>query len=106
VTPETDIEFTITVAAAEGCLIVTLRFSIEADREEIEACMGDIACAFNAVEPLTEIELQGLYWQQERVSEFEDSVQLRKAFSDPTYPERFEAALKAANYSIAGRALH
>ena len=72
----------------------------------VEACMAEITRAFCAVEQLTEVELQGLYWQQERLSEFEDSVILRKPFTDPDYPARFDAALKASRLNFISPALH
>ena len=66
----------------------------------VEACMAEITRAFGAIEPLTQVELRGLYWRQERISELEDSVQLRKAFTDPDYPARFDAALKATRLEV------
>ena len=98
--------FTITVAASQESLTVTLRFPAAADRRMVEACMAEITRAFCAVEPLTDVELRGLYWRQERISEFEDSVQLRKAFTDPDYPARFDAALKATRLGFLSPALH
>jgi hypothetical protein len=104
--PAIHIDFTITVAAFQGYLIVTLRFPIKADREAVEAWMGNIACAFNAVEPLTDVDLRALYWRQYRISDLEDSVELRKAFTDPEYPEKFDAALKASSGNVGSMELH
>lgn len=72
----------------------------------VEACMAEIVRAFGVVEPLTEMELRGLYWRQERISDAEDSLQLRKAFTDPDYPARFDAALKATRLGLLSPALH
>jgi hypothetical protein len=77
-----------------------------ADRRMVEACMAEISRAFCAVDPVTDVELRGLYWQQERISEVEDSVKLRKAFTDPDYPARFDAALKATRLSFLSPAFH
>ncbi len=87
-------------------LTVTLRFPATVDRRLVEACMAEITRAFCAIEPLTEMELRGLYWRQERISDAEDSLQLRKAFTEPDYPARFDAALKATRLKFLSPAIH
>jgi hypothetical protein len=76
---------------------VTLRFPAATDREVIEAYMARIAGAFAQVETLTETEMQQLFWQQRQVSQTEHCVILRRAYTDPEYPKRFDAAFRKLN---------
>jgi hypothetical protein len=99
-------DFTITVEASEGSLIVTLRFPAAAEQRLVEWCMAEVARAFRTIEPFTDVELRGLYWRQQRISDVEDSVQLRKAFTDPDYPGKFDAALKATRLNFVRMVMH
>ncbi len=76
-------------------MIVTVQFPSAAERRVVEECMAEIASAFCAIEPLSETAFRELYWRQHQVSQTEDSILLRKAFTDPAYPRKFDAALKA-----------
>jgi hypothetical protein len=83
--------FVISIIAADGILLVTLRFREDADRDAIESCMFQIADAFAVVERLSAKELQDLLWEQKRLSKTEHCLTLRRRFSDPNYPQNFEA---------------
>jgi hypothetical protein len=84
----------ISIITAEEMLLVTLRFAPSADREVLECCMFQIAEAFAAVEGLSEKELQDLFWERKRLSATEHCITLRRRFSDPAYPQKFEAAFR------------
>jgi hypothetical protein len=73
---------------------VTLRFNAGVDRDAIEACVFQIADAFAAVECLSQKELKELYWEQKRLSQTEHCITLRRRFSDPEYPQKFDAAFR------------
>ena len=75
-------------------LLVTLRFRAGADRGAIECCMFQIADTFAAVEELSEKEMQDLFWEQKRLSQTEHCMTLRRRFSDPDYPQKFDAAFR------------
>jgi hypothetical protein len=86
--------FAISIIAANEILLVTLRFRAGADRDAIECCMFQIADAFAAVERLSAKELQDLFWEQKRLSQTEHCITLRRPFSDPEYPQKFDAAFR------------
>ena len=73
---------------------MTLRYNAGADRDAIEACMFQIADTFAALEGLPEKELQDLFWEQKPLSPTEHCITLRRHFSDPEYPEKFDAAFR------------
>ena len=73
---------------------MTLRFHAGVDRDAIESCMFQIADTFAAFEGLPEKELQDLFWEQKRLSPTERCITLRRHFSDPEYPEKFDAAFR------------
>jgi hypothetical protein len=73
---------------------VTLRFHTGADRDAIEACMFQMADIFAAVEGLSEKEMQDLLWEQKRLSQTEHCITLRRRFSDPDYPQKFDATFR------------
>jgi hypothetical protein len=50
--------------------------------------------AFAAVERLSEKELQDLLWEQKRLSRTEHCITLRRRFTDPEYPQKFDAAFR------------
>jgi hypothetical protein len=56
--------------------------------------MFQIADAIAAVELLSEKEVQDLFWEQKRLSQSELCVTLRRRFSDPAYPQKFDAAFR------------
>jgi hypothetical protein len=86
--------FAIFILAADGILLVTLRFHPGVDRDAIESCMLQIADAFAVVERSSAKELQDLLWEQKQLSETEHCLTLRRCFSDPHYPQNFEAVFR------------
>src|SRR5271167_4735544 len=90
----------VSIIPADRELFVTLRFGAGAEREAIEACMFQIAGAFAAVECLSEKDMEGLFWEKKRVSDTEYCVVLRRAFADPDYPQKFDAAFRKLNGDI------
>jgi hypothetical protein len=54
--------------------------------------MFQIVDTFAVVEGLSERELQDLFWEQKRLSPTEHCITLRRHFSDPEYPQKFDAA--------------
>jgi hypothetical protein len=94
--PRTPIKtpFAISIIAADEILLVTLRFYAGADRDAIEACMFQIAETFAVLEGLSEKELQDLFWEQKRLSLTEHCITLRRGFSDPDFPQKFDAAFR------------
>jgi hypothetical protein len=56
--------------------------------------MFQIADAFAAVERLSAKELQDLFWEQKRLSRTEHCFTLRRRFSNPEYPQQFDAAFR------------
>lgn len=89
--------FTISIIAADEILLVTLRFRPGADRDAIEACMFRIADTLAAIEEHSEKEMQGILWEQKRMSRTEHCITLRRNFSDPEYPRKFNAAFQRLN---------
>lgn len=87
-------------------LLVTLRFRAGADRDAIECCMFQIADAFAAVECRSEKEGQDLFWEQKRLSPTEHCVTLRRRFSDPEYPQKFDAAFRRLTGDLDNVRLH
>jgi hypothetical protein len=65
-----------------------------ADHEAIECCMFQIVDALAAVEGICEKDLQGLFWERRRLSPTEQCVTLRRKFSDPDYPRKFDVAFR------------
>jgi hypothetical protein len=94
------------IIVADEILLVTLRFSAGADRDAIEACMFQIAGALAAVERISEKELQGLFWEQKRLSRTEHCITLRRHFCDPEYPQKFDAAFRRLTGQPDGVRLH
>jgi hypothetical protein len=74
--------------------LVTLRFHAGADRDAIEACMFQLADAFAVVEGLSGKEMEDLFWERKRLSRTEHCITLRRRFSDPEYPQKFDAAFR------------
>jgi hypothetical protein len=101
-----DTPFAVSIIAADEILLVTLRFGAGAARDAIEAFMFQIADAFAEVERLSEKDLQDLFWEQKRLSLTEHCVVLRRKFSDPDYPQKFDAALRKRTGDIKNRAVH
>jgi len=89
---ETPVE--ISIIASDEVLLVALRFRSGADREAIECCMFQIVDALAAVEGICEKDLQGLFWERRRLSPTEQCVTLRRKFSDPDYPRKFDVAFR------------
>ena len=56
--------------------------------------MFQIVDTFAVVEGLSERELQDLFWEQKRLSPTEHCIILRRRFSDPEYPQKFDAAFR------------
>jgi hypothetical protein len=56
--------------------------------------MFHIADALAAVERLSEKKMQDLMWEQKRLSQTEHCITLRRRFSDPDYPQKFDAAFR------------
>jgi hypothetical protein len=56
--------------------------------------MFQIVDTFAVVEGLSERELQDLFWEQRRLSPTEHCITLRRRFSDPEYPQKFDAAFR------------
>jgi hypothetical protein len=106
--PRTSIKtpFAISIIAADEILLVTLRFRAGADRDAIECCMFQIADAFAAVEGLSEKEMQGLFWEQKRLSPAEHCITLRRYFADPEYPQKFDAAFRRLTGNVNSATLH
>jgi hypothetical protein len=79
-----------------------LRFNVGADRDEIEACLFQIADAFADVEG----QVQDLLWEQKRLSQTEHCITLRRHFSDPEYPQKFDAALRRLTVDLDSARFH
>jgi hypothetical protein len=56
--------------------------------------MCQIADTFTAPEGLSEKEPQDLFWEQKRLSATELFIALRRQFSDPDYPQKFDVAFR------------
>jgi hypothetical protein len=98
--------FAISIIAADEILLVTLRFLAGANRDAIEACMFQIADTFAALEGLSGKELQDLFWEQKRLSRTEHCITLRRQFSDPDYPQKFDAAFRRLTGDLDGAHFH
>jgi hypothetical protein len=68
--------------------------------------MFQIADAFAAVERLSEKEVQDLSWERKRVSPTEHCITLRRRFSDPEYPQKFDAAFRRLTGRINTARIH
>jgi hypothetical protein len=68
--------------------------------------MFQIADAFAAVERLSEKEVQDLFWERKRVSPTEHCITLRRRFSDPEYPQKFDAAFRRLTGQINSARIH
>jgi hypothetical protein len=101
-----DTPFAISIIAADEILLVTLRFNAGADREAIEACMFQIADTFAALDGLSEKEVEDLFWEQKRLSQTEHCITLRRRFSDPAYPQKFDAAFRRLTGDLNSAPLH
>jgi hypothetical protein len=84
----------VSIIADEQTLFVTVVFPAATDGEEIAACLFQIAGAFAAIEQLDERQMQGLMWERKSRKNLMHSFVLRREFSDPKYPERFEQAFR------------
>jgi hypothetical protein len=98
--------FAISIIAAEEFLLVALRFRAGSDRDAIECCMFQIVDTFAAVEGLSEKELQDLFWEQKRLSQRERCITLRRRFSGPDYPQKFDAAFRRLTGDFDSVSLH
>jgi hypothetical protein len=85
---------------------VTLRFRAGADRDTTEGCMFQIADAFAAVECHSAKELQDLFWEQKCISRTEHCITLRRRFSDPEYPQKFDAAFRRLTGDLESARFH
>jgi hypothetical protein len=56
--------------------------------------MFQIADTFAALEGLPEKELQDLFWEQKRLSQTEHCITLRRRFTDPEYPRKFDTTFR------------
>jgi hypothetical protein len=86
--------------------MVTLRFRAGADRDAIECCMFQIVDTFAVVEGLSEKEMQDLFWEQKRLSPTEHCITLRRRFSDPDYPQKFDAAFRRITGELDAARIH
>lgn len=98
--------FDISIIAADELLLVTLRFGPASDRDAIQCCMLQIADACAAVEGLVEKGPQDLIWEQKSLSNTRHCITLRRRFSDPDYPQKFEAAFLRLSGDIDSVRLH
>jgi hypothetical protein len=98
--------FAISIIATDEILLITLRFRAGADRDAIESCMFQIADAFAAVERLSEKAVQDLFWEQKRLSQTEHCITLRRRFSDPEYPQKFDAAFRRLTSQLGSVRFH
>jgi hypothetical protein len=98
--------FAIAFIAADEILLVTLRFRAGADRDAIECCMFQIVDTFAVVEGLSEKEMKDLFWEQKRVSPTEHCITLRRRFSDPDYPQKFDAAFRRITGDLDAARIH
>jgi hypothetical protein len=85
---------------------VTLRFRPGADRDAIETFMFQIGDTFAALEGLSEKELQDIFWEQKRLSQTEHCITLRRRFSDPDYPQKFDAAFRRLTDNLVTARFH
>ena len=85
---------------------MTLRFRAGADRDSIECCMFQIIDTFAVVEGLSEKEVQDLFWEQKRVSSTDHCITLRRRFSDPDYPQKFDAAFRRITGDLDAARIH
>ncbi len=106
--PRTPIKtpFAISIITADEILLVTLRFRAGADRDAIECCMFQIADTFAAVEGLSEKELRDLFWEQKRLSRTEHCFTVRRRFSDPEYPQKFDDVFRRLTGQIESARFH
>jgi hypothetical protein len=98
--------FAISFIAADEILLVTLRFRAGADRDAIECCMFQIVDTFAVVEGLSEKEMQDLFWEQKILSPTEHCITLRRRFSDPEYPQKFDAAFRRITGDLDAARIH
>ena len=56
--------------------------------------MFQIVDALALMEGLSAKELQDLLWEQKRLSQVDYCITLRRPFSDPDYPRKFDAAFR------------
>jgi hypothetical protein len=82
----------VSTLAAEDVLLVTLRCARHADRETLERCMLQIAETLAVVECTSTKELADLCWEHKQLSSVECCFTLRRVFTDPDYPQNFDAA--------------
>jgi hypothetical protein len=68
--------------------------------------MFQIADAFAEVELLSEKDMQDLFWEKKRLSPTEHCIVLRRKFSDPDYPQKFDAALRKRTGDIRSISVH
>jgi hypothetical protein len=68
--------------------------------------MFQIVDTFAVVEGLSERELQDLFWEQKRLSPTEHCITLRRRFSDPEYPQKFDAAFRLLTGDLDSASFH
>jgi hypothetical protein len=73
---------------------------------EFFVCILHVADAFAAIERLSEKELQDLFWERKRLSRTEHGITLRCRFSDPEYPQKFDAAFRRLTSHLDGARFH
>jgi hypothetical protein len=96
----------VSIIAADDILLVTLRFRPGADCDAIETCMFQIANAFAAVECLSEKDMQDLFWEKRRASPTQHCVVVRRKYSDPEYPQKFDAAFRRLTGDLGNMSIH
>jgi hypothetical protein len=84
----------VSILATDDMLLVTLRYHADADRDAIECWMFQIVDVLALVERLSARDLQDLLWEQKQLSKTEHCVTLRRGFSDPEYPQKFDAVFR------------
>jgi hypothetical protein len=68
--------------------------------------MFQIVDTFTAVEGLPEKEMQNLGWEQRRLSPTEHCITLRRRFSDPEYPLKFDATFRRLTGDLDDARIH
>jgi hypothetical protein len=89
-----DEPFAISVVAADGVLFVTVQIPDGAERDAIDACMFRITNAFAVVEQLQDNQLDNLPWEKKHSGHCPCYV-VRREFTDPYYPQKFDLALRS-----------
>ena len=89
-----DKEPDVSTVTADGVLFVTVRAPDGADSDSINACIFRITSAFALVEQVDEKLLDDLQWEKRQNGPSPCFV-VRRQFSDPHYPQKFDLAIRA-----------